>query len=311
VLVEDLTFPLVPRDRLLGLAFGAMQSARRGIGSDVAGSRPYQPGDDVDTIDWHASARLSAARGSDEFIVRERFAEEAPRVVIVSDRRAAMSAFPESLPWLSKPRALAAAEEAIAASAARARGLVGYLDFADGSPAWRPPRTQARVLWPDDPDRSDAPFGAPADNLTRAFAHLTQSRRSLPPGTFVFVLSDFLVAPSADAWLGALAFRWDVVPVVIQDPTWEQSFPLVDSIGIPIVDAATGRRGTFRLRRGEARRRRDAHERRLLALLEGFLALQLDAVVIGSAEPEDVLRSFLAWADARLFAGGRQWQLGA
>jgi uncharacterized protein (DUF58 family) len=311
VLVEDLTFPLVPRHRLLGLAFGAMQSARRGIGSDVAGSRPYQPGDDVDTIDWHASARLSAARGSDEFVVRERFAEEAPRVVIVSDRRPAMSAFPESLPWLSKPRALAAAEQAIAASATQARGLVGYLDFADGEPDWRPPRTQANVIGPVEADGVNRSFRAPVDNLTRAFAHLTQARRSLPPGTFVFVLSDFLVSPSADVWLQALAFRWDVVPVVIQDPTWEQSFPLVPSIAIPIVDAANGRRGTFRLREREAERRRDAHERRFRELLSGFLGLALDSVVIGSADPEAVLGPFLAWADARVFAGGRQWQLGA
>ena len=46
---------------MIGLAFGAMHSARRGMGSDVAGSRPYRPGDDVDAIDWAASAKLSAA----------------------------------------------------------------------------------------------------------------------------------------------------------------------------------------------------------------------------------------------------------
>src|SRR5882672_10612843 len=100
-----MTFPLVPRRRLIGLAFGSVRSARRGLGSDVAGSRPYHPGDDVDSIDWNASAKLSAARFSDEFIVRERFAEEAPRVVVVADRRPAMQLFPPELPWLSKPAA--------------------------------------------------------------------------------------------------------------------------------------------------------------------------------------------------------------
>ena len=39
------TFPLVLRRRLIGLAYGAMHSARRGMGSDVAGSRPYRTGD--------------------------------------------------------------------------------------------------------------------------------------------------------------------------------------------------------------------------------------------------------------------------
>ena len=65
------TFPLIPRRRVLGLPFGGLHSARRGTGADVAGSRPYRPGDDVKRIDWYASARLSLARGSDEFVVRD------------------------------------------------------------------------------------------------------------------------------------------------------------------------------------------------------------------------------------------------
>ena len=78
------SFPLVLRRRHVGLAFGATPSSRRGPGSDVAGSRPYRRGDAMRGIDWAASARLSAARSEDAFIVRERFADESPRVV---DRR--------------------------------------------------------------------------------------------------------------------------------------------------------------------------------------------------------------------------------
>ena len=55
------TFPLVPRGRLIGLSFGTMRSFRRGTGSDVVDSRPYRRGDDVHSIDWAASARRSAA----------------------------------------------------------------------------------------------------------------------------------------------------------------------------------------------------------------------------------------------------------
>ena len=36
---------------VLGVAFGGMRSLRRGTGSDVAGSRPYRPGDPIDHID--------------------------------------------------------------------------------------------------------------------------------------------------------------------------------------------------------------------------------------------------------------------
>ena len=92
------------------------------MGSDVASSRPYQPGDDVDTIDWNASARLSSARGTDEFIVRERFAEEAPCVVILCDRRPEMALYPQGLPWLSKPTVMLEAGRQIADSTAKSRG---------------------------------------------------------------------------------------------------------------------------------------------------------------------------------------------
>jgi uncharacterized protein (DUF58 family) len=52
----DSVFTLVPRRRLIGLSFGAMQSGRRGRGSDILGSRPYFPGDDIRAIDWASSA---------------------------------------------------------------------------------------------------------------------------------------------------------------------------------------------------------------------------------------------------------------
>ena len=120
-------FPLVPRRPLHGLELGPFRGVRRGVGSDPAGSRPYRPGDDVRTIDWGASARLSAARGTVEFVVRERFAEQAPRVVLVSDRRPGMAL--HRPPWLAKPEVLACAERLIAESAFRARGLVGSLHF--------------------------------------------------------------------------------------------------------------------------------------------------------------------------------------
>src|SRR5919108_5593882 len=126
------TFPLIPRRRVLGLPFGAPHSVRRGIGSDVAASRPYEPGDDVDRIDWYASARLSLARASDEFIVREHFAEEAPRVVCLCDRRPSMSVFADGWPWLSKPEAIRQVVRLISDSAIAARGLLGYLDEAEG-----------------------------------------------------------------------------------------------------------------------------------------------------------------------------------
>ena len=141
------TFQLISRRRLIGLTHGTMRSVRRGRGTEVAGSRPYRPGDDIRSIDWAASARMSSARGADEFVVRERYADEGPRVVIVADRSPELSFFSPPLPWLDKAEAMRCATEIVVASSAQAGGFVGYLDFADGEPFWLPPRGERRLAY--------------------------------------------------------------------------------------------------------------------------------------------------------------------
>ncbi len=294
------TFQLTPRRRLIGLSFGGMRSARRGTGSDIAGSRPYRAGDDIDTIDWAASARLSSARGTDEFIVRERFAEEAPRVVVVTDRRPAMSLFPDWLPWLSKPLATRVAAVMIADSTVAARGYSGYLDFAEGELYWRPPRSQHED-WRGQPPR---PFKAPDDSVTRSLEHLLELRPSLPPGSFVFVISDFLLPLDEEMWLRAVERRWDVVPVVLQDPVWERSFPDVSGTMLPVVDPESGRLSYLRLGRSGALERRRVNEDRWQRLLQSFASLDLDPVVVGSADPSAVLVAFVAWSEQRMYMRG-------
>ena len=311
----ELTFPLVPRRRIAGLPFGAMHSRRRGPGSDLAGARPYRPGDDVRRIDWRASARFSSARSRDEFVVREHLTEEAARVVLVVDRRPAMALFPEAFPWLRKPAAIAVAGSIIVDSALRARCLVGYLDVdaehrdgdeehRDGDEGgrpflWHPPdgtiepwRLKERYL-------SSSSFSAPEDSLARALEHLVRADHAVPPGTFVFLLSDFLVVPGEDVWAEALARRFDIVPVVIQDPLWEQSFPDVAGAVLPLSDPAGGPLRLTRVRRRDVTARKRAHEARLAAILARFEAMDLDAVLISGHDPGPVLQAFRAWADGR------------
>jgi uncharacterized protein (DUF58 family) len=298
VTAHEAVFPLVVRHRPIGVAFGATPSARRGIGADVAGSRAYRAGDDMRAIDWAASARLSASRDEDAFIVRERFADESPCAVVVSDRRPAMALCPETLPWLRKPAAMQIAAELIVASARRSRAAIGSLDYADRDPEWRPPSTSRR--WHAAAPEADLRFSAPEDNLELALHHLCLLRGALPRGSFVFVLSDFLSCPPDEAWLAAVERRWEIVPVVIQDPVWEASFPDVGGLLVPYVDVASGRLARVRLSRREVAVRRAHNERRLHERLEFFRALGIDPVVIDAAEPDAILAAFLAWADARL-----------
>jgi uncharacterized protein (DUF58 family) len=294
-----LTFPLVPRRRVIGLSYGTMKSLRRGSGTDVAGSRPYRPGDDMDSIDWAASARLSTARGSDEFVVRERFAEEAPKIVIVCDRRPEMACYGPPLPWLDKPQAMRTVVELVLASAGAAGGFVGYLDYADGDPHWRQPKGERKLIELRDERLWSSEYGGPTDWLERSIDHLASHTRAVTPGTFVFVLSDFIPAPSHDTWLAAIEHRWDLVPIVIQDPTWEQSFPDVDGIVVPMRDARTGRVSSVRMRRREVAARREENVRRTEELLETFRELDIDPVVVTSSDRGAILAEFLLWTDLR------------
>lgn len=297
------TFPLVPRRPLLGVSYAAMRSARRGVGTDIAGSRAYRPGDNVDNIDWAASAKLSAASGLDEFIVRERYADEAPWVVVLADRRPAMALYGAPFPWLRKWEALEHAVDIVLRSALAARSLPAYLDFADGEAYWRAPRGR-RDLWQG---QERELFEAPEDTIARGLERLAVHRPALPLGSFVFILSDFLAPPPNDSWLEAVERGWDLIPVVIQDPTWERSFPDVSGIAVPFADVRARETVRARLTRGEVEARRVENEQRHRDLLEGFEQLGIDPLVLERSDPSGVHAAFLDWAERRLAERGRRW----
>jgi Protein of unknown function DUF58 len=254
----DPVVPLVPRRRIVGLPFGDLRSVRRGGRFDPIGSRPYLPGDDPRRIDRHASARLSSVSDDDVLIVREHLAQERIGVGLAVDPSPTMALHPPGLPWLHKPAAVAEVERIVAASAQRTRSRLVRLDR------------------------------LPVEG----------SLRALGTGSIVFLVSDFLVFPPDAVWDDALVRGWDVVPVVVQDPTWEQSFPAAAGICLPLADAS-GRRRPVLLTRREAAERRAANESRLAAILERLEELGLDPVLLGTADPEAVFDALLAWAEAR------------
>jgi len=301
---RGLTFPLVSRRRLVGLAFGAMHGARRGAGSDIAASRPYRAGDNPDRIDWGASARLSSARNTDEFVVREYFADEAPRAIVAVDCRAEMGLCPPGIPWLQKSEASRAAAALVEESVTEARGFVGRLEFGvrDGVVAWSPPAGARGVGTLVDHELPDREHKARAGSVGGALDFLAYHRRSVPAASFIFVVSDFLLAPTLETWERALDRGWDIVPVIVQDPVWEQSFPDVDGIGMPLSDDR-GRLRIVRLRRGESRAWRARHEERLAGLLAGMRSLGIEPVLVSSAEPARIFDAFVMWAAEREGAG--------
>jgi hypothetical protein len=215
---------------------------------------------------------------------------------MVADRRPSMSLYPS--PWLDKPAALRVLWRLVSATAVGELGLVGYLDTA----IWQPPASGAVAALVEPAPRFDAPESA----LDDAFGHLSDVRRSLPPGTFVFVCSDFLAPPDPACWARALAYRWDVVPVVLQDPVWEQSFPDVDGVVVPFADPG-GRRHGVRLRRGESADRRRTNEERIAGLVGELRAFGLEPVVLDRSDDAAVLDALSAWGETRLAVRRGEW----
>jgi hypothetical protein len=221
---------------------------------------------------------------------------------VIADRAPSMGLYPDDLPWLSKPDALRAVWQAVAAASAQELGLAGYLDTAEGD-GWFTPRPRARFAEIDARTHAAA-FDADPGGLEAAFEHLGRSRRSLPAGTFVFVCSDFLAPPNATTWLRALGVRWDPVPVVVQDPVWEQSFPPVGSVVVPVLDPGSGRMKLLRLSKREASERRRRNEERIEALLRRFTAYGLEPVRLSTTDPDEIFRAFLSWAEQRMYGVG-------
>jgi uncharacterized protein (DUF58 family) len=268
--------------------FGRRRSSRRGIGDEVAGTRPYRPGDLIAHIHWAASARLSEARGTDEFVVREFFAEQAPRVALVHDRRPGMAIHAPPSPWLDKRAAAETAGRLIEASAAAEQGEIVSVDGALRHPVQRRRR-----------ERSDAAYDAPETSMRIALEALVREASLLPTGSFVFVVSDFLVPVPARLWMRLRALRWDVVPVIVQDPVWEQTFPPVGGVVLPLADPASGEVQDVWVSAREARERASANEQRLVELLARFRRLGFDPVLLDTSDPRVIGERFRAWAERR------------
>ncbi len=147
-------------------------------------------------IDWNASARLSALQDGDEFVVREFYADEAPRVVIVVR--------PPPVDGPLRARASLALEAGRSRRTRSSRSSprrtpparTSGTSTSRAQRAGRASRTGYRRGGQRAPDRStgSAPsFDAPADVLERAIDELCLRRHDAQAGCFVFVVSDFLV----------------------------------------------------------------------------------------------------------------------
>jgi len=217
--------------RLDGLLSGDYLARAVGPGTEPAGARAYQPGDDARRIDWNLSARALAPH------VRTTDADRELETWVVADRSASLDF---GTARREKREVVLAALAAFGSLSVRAGNRFGVL-VAGGEKLLRiPARSGPRALMAalaavyDTPRRGSGPAAGAdlAAALTRL--HRTQQRRGQ-----VIVLSDFLDRGDWSTALRRIALRHQVIAVPILDPR-ELELPPVGMLAL--VDPETGQR---------------------------------------------------------------------
>jgi uncharacterized protein (DUF58 family) len=227
---------------------GEYHSVFKGRGLEFAEVRPYQPGDDVRTIDWNVTARMGAP------FVKEFVESRDLTVFLAVDVSGSLGFGSRAI----LKRELAAEISALLAFAAlRNHDRVGAALVSDRLELYlRPARSRNHVL-----RLVRDVLSAPAGGRTDLDAALPSVLRNLKQRAVVFVVSDFVATPYAAA-LKQAAARHDLIVVEIRDPR-DLELPRVGPI--PVRDAETGALGLVAGKRwaSEFERRRSAERREL------------------------------------------------
>jgi uncharacterized protein (DUF58 family) len=216
--------------RLGGMESGDYLTSAYGPGSERAGARPYEAGDDARLVDWNLTARAGSVW------VRQTEADRELETWVVADCSASLDFGTADR---EKRDVVLGATAAFGMLTVRGGNRFGLVTTGGSSLVHRPARRGRTAMLAalaavhDAPRQDSAPAtGADlADGLKRLLA--VQRRRSQ-----VAVVSDFL---SEDDWarpLGALSRHHQVIAVHVTDP---RELALPDVGVLAVVDAETGR----------------------------------------------------------------------
>jgi uncharacterized protein (DUF58 family) len=203
---------------------GTYRSVFRGSGLDFEEVREYEPGDDVRSIDWNVTARMSTP-----YIKKYREERELNIYLAVDVSSSAWFGTAD----VSKRELAADVAALLAVTALHNNDRVGLVLFADGVREFIPPAQGRhhllhviRELLFAEPRRSRTEVATVADYL----ANVTKKRN------VVFVISDFLDV-DFEAPLRALGHKHDVIALILNDPR-EAELPSVGIVALE--DAESG-----------------------------------------------------------------------
>lgn len=205
---------------------GAYQSVYKGKGLSFAAVRPYQPGDDVRSIDWKVTARTG------EPFIKQHIEERELTLMIVIDGSASVLFGTQD----RQKRDFAAELGAVLAYTANSNNdKAGLLIFSDHIEHYIAPQKGRNHLLRVIRDLLTLETTGKGTDLSLA---LRTTNRLLSSGAIVFLLSDFLMpADSYRKDLMLTAQGHDLVNIILSDPL-EENLPDVGLMGVR--DSETG-----------------------------------------------------------------------
>jgi uncharacterized protein (DUF58 family) len=245
---------------------GSYHAVFKGRGMEFAAVREYTPGDDVRSIDWNVTARMSAP-------YVKKYVEERDLTLLLLVDVSGSQGFGSR--FLLKRDYAAELAAVLAFSAVANQDRVGAVLFTD--------RVEAYVAPGRGPDHAqrivrDLLACEPAGRGTDLAAAFRFARRSLKRRGIVAILSDFQDAGYERA-LGILRARHDVIAFHLFDPG-EIELPVAGLVSL--MDPETGERRVVDTSDGEVRRRL-----RSVAVGEAAVVLRkarVDALPLSTAE---------------------------
>jgi len=251
------------------LLAGQYHSVFKGRGMAFSEVRPYQPGDEIRSIDWNVTARMNDAHV-------KVFTEERELTVMLLVDVSGSQGFGSRGRTKAEMSAEVAAQIAFSAIANNDR--VGLVLFSDRVEKVIPPKKGRkhvlRVITEILEHRA-------AGRGTDLAAGLTWLLRVTKRRSVTFVISDFLV-DQYEVPLRTAARTHDVIPVVVRDPL-EEAFPALGLVELE--DPETGQRVLVDSSRGGVA---GAFQRTMAARrterVQVFRRLELDAVELRAGE---------------------------
>ena len=249
---------------------GEYQSVFRGQGMEFEEVREYVPGDDVRTIDWNVTARMQRP-----FV--KVYREERELLVMILVDVSPSGDF--GTRGRRKNELAAELAATLAFAATRNHDKVGLLLFTDEVERFIPPKKGRGHVFTVIREILDVHPQGRGTDLAQALAFLDRvvRRRAV-----VFVISDFLDAPSFDTALSRVGRRHDLVLFRVEDPG-EHELPDVGFLAVE--DVETGGRAWVDTGDGQVRRRfaKTAHEQ-ARALETSLRKLGVDLVRMRTSE---------------------------